>query len=162
GARAALDALTWTPPERSGYHMQHWFELRAVGELNLYAGEAPDRWSERWRDLVLLQRSMLMRVQTIRTEGLWLLGRLALAARPALRLAGGAAHKLGGEQMGHADVWSQLLRAAVAQRAGQPREAAEWLERAIAGSEACEMSLCAAAARRRLGDLLGGDAGAEL
>jgi eukaryotic-like serine/threonine-protein kinase len=161
GARAALDALTWTPPERSGYHMQHWFELRAVGELNLYAGEAQAHWSERSADLALLQKSMLMRVQTIRTEGLWLLGRLALGARADLRLAERAANKLGREGIGYATVWSELLRAGIAQRAGQPHEAAEWLERAVASAEANEMALCAAVARRRLGDLRGGIEGAE-
>src|SRR5262249_14652960 len=38
-ARRELEQKSWTPPE-GGYHMQHWYELRARAEISLYEGTA--------------------------------------------------------------------------------------------------------------------------
>jgi hypothetical protein len=55
-----------------------------------------------------------------------------------------------------------LTRAAVAHLRGDQDGAVRWLEQAVAHAEASDMRLHAAVARKRLGRLLGGDAGVAL
>jgi hypothetical protein len=59
-------------------------------------------------------------------------------------------------------VWGLLLDAALAASDGRPEHAEPKLRRAIALADDKEMALCAAAARRRLGELIAGDEGAAL
>ncbi len=68
------------------------------------------------------------------------------------------AKRLGHEGIGCAAVHAHLLRAGLAPRASE--EAVDHLRHAIADADANDMALCAAAARDRLGRLVGGDDGA--
>ena len=87
---------------RQGFHSQHYWEMLALGEIDLYCGEAEAAWrriEERWKALA---RSLLLRVQGVLIETLNLRGRVALTmavARPAegerfLREAEGYARRL--------------------------------------------------------------------
>jgi hypothetical protein len=57
--------------------------------------------------------------------------------------------------------YARLIRGALAAVGGDPERAAPRLAEAVACFEAVDMHLCAAAARRRLGDILGGTRGQE-
>lgn len=57
-------------------------------------------------------------------------------------------------------MWGLLLKAAVYVRAGRDAQAIGLLQQAIATADEYHMALCAAGARWRLGELMGGDAGA--
>ena len=135
-AIADLDTRTWTPVE-SGYHMQHYYELRARSEIDLYRGSVETIPRQGFE---ALERSLNARIQIVRADSYWLQGRLALAigdAATAQRMA----QKLEREKMPYARVWAHLLRS-------------EWLAAASLG-DAEDMLLCSAAARRRLGDRAG-------
>jgi len=72
------------------------------------------------------------------------------------------ARRLTREPSGYPAVWGMLLAAALDARSDRLDDAATALREAIALADAREMRLCAAAARWRLGELLGGDEGDEL
>jgi hypothetical protein len=57
---------------------------------------------------------------------------------------------------------AMLIHAGLASRRGDDARAAQLISQAIESFEASDMALYAAAARRRLGEVLGGDRGAEL
>jgi len=147
GARRDLERSTWEPPAGGFLHLQHWFELRAQCEMDLYTGATSVRpgFDE-------LGGSLLMRVQTVRTESRWLLARLLLLRRD-VAAASRLAKKLEREKMGFTHVWTLLLRAGIAATSGKHDVAIERLRAAVAAADKMEMGLCAAAARRYLGAL---------
>jgi hypothetical protein len=162
-ARKDLDRRTWTPPA-SGYHVQHWYDLRARAELALYEGRGGSQ--ELWEGFAGLARSLLLRVQIFRTESRWLHGRLALAAADAggggsRRQSWRMAEALSKERIPYAAVWASLLFAGAMAGTGARAQVREHLCAALAGAEAQSMQLCANAARRRLGELIGGTEGAQ-
>jgi hypothetical protein len=101
---------------QSGFFMQHYFELLALTQIDLYEGDgarALTRVHEAWP---ALQRAQLLRVEYIHCLLLHLRGRAAVAAG-ALDEAIGAAKRL--EAVGeHARGRALLLRAAVAEQRG--------------------------------------------
>ncbi|KAJ3054324.1 hypothetical protein HK102_011542, partial [Quaeritorhiza haematococci] len=107
----------------------------------------------------------------VRTSMRFLRARAAIAAaleakdpsesRRLLAVASRDARALEGERMPCPDAYARLVRAALAQAEGRDDLAAPLWRGAVAGFEAVDMNLCAAAARRRLGACLGGDAGAR-
>ena len=135
-ALADLDAHTWTPVE-SGYHVQHYYELRARGEIDLYRGSVE---MIPFAGFEALERSLNARIQIVRLDSYWLQGRLALAVGD-VATAERMARKLEREKMPYAQVWAHLLRA-------------DWQAAASLG-DAEDMLLCSAAARRRVGDPAG-------
>ena len=151
-ARQQLASARWTPPE-GGYHMQHWYELRALAELALYEQDgaaARDLFAHAFDDL---GRSLLLRVQTIKTEALWLRGRAALlrcalGEDPALTAdAADAARRLDREGVGYARVWARMLDAGVAAQRGDAAAARARLDEAAALAREAELMMCWAAAR---------------
>lgn len=160
-AREELENTSWSNPER-GYHIQHWYELRARVELDLYLGQvggAVKRWDA---GFTRLGRSMLTRIQIIRAEANWLRGRLALAdsapsvsSREVLAEASRMAWKLEREKAGYATTWSKLLRAAVALQEGEMGAAQAHLRDAIDLAKQNEMRVIHLVAQRRLGEILG-------
>ena len=160
--RLALENTTWNPPSHGWFHMQHWFELRATAELDMYSGVAVEAWPARQKTFRALTKSMLMRVQTIRAEGKWLRGRMALAGNGPLRLAEKMVRELRTESIGFAEVWSQLLFSCVLARKGQLSACVGALRQAIALAERESMWLCAMVAKLRLGQLQGGAEGKAL
>jgi hypothetical protein len=168
GARADIERVSWVP-YGSTYHVQHWFGLRALREIDLYEERSVidlEAAAPEWR---ALRRSLLLRVQTIRVDTTWLRGRMMLAAiergngnlsllKPAARIA----RRLGRERVSYAAVFSLLIRSGIHCLSGRIEPAVACLREAVNDSDAHCMYLCAAVARRRLGGLLGGDAGGAL
>ena len=111
----------------------------------------------------------LLHNQHQRLEVVHIQGAAALAAalaasspRALLGEAARAARKIEAQHMDWARPLAGLLRAGIAAQGGKAEPAAALLAEAERGFEAAEMALYAAAARRRRGQLLGGDEGREL
>jgi hypothetical protein len=98
-----------------------------------------------------------------------LLARSALAAamvtahpRPLLRAAESSARRLEAIGLGSSSALAKLVRAGVRNLCQCPAEAARLLGEAVTDLDRIGMGLFAAAARRRLGALLGGEEGRRL
>jgi serine/threonine protein kinase len=167
-AQAELDRASWVPPE-GRYHVQHWYELRARAEIDLYAGAAASAHERLDAGSRSLERSLLLRIQDVRTDYAYVLGRCALRmartdgdVAPWLRRVRTAIDHLARERIGYATAWAHLLGAGLAATRGDATAALAALRAAEGVAEEHDMALCVAAARRRRGALLGGTAGAEL
>ncbi|HVE84877.1 MAG TPA: hypothetical protein VND93_18600, partial [Myxococcales bacterium] len=168
-AALALDASRWTPPE-GGYHFQHWFELFARMNLSLYRGDGQllSRFRPQIRavPLPMLQAMQIARVRTVAQRGRLALADGALASGSARRAAASEAlrmaRRVDRERTGYGRAWAGLLRAGAAHLEGRPEAAVEHLRGALERAEAAGMAHYAAAARRRLGALVGGDGGRAL
>jgi eukaryotic-like serine/threonine-protein kinase len=156
-----------------GYHVQHNDALWAAVQIELYRGNGAAAWGLIDRSWPALRRSLLLRVQFIRTSMQFLRARAALAAavsvrhcRPAearslLAVAHRAARRLDRERMPCPTAYARLIRGALAVIKGDSSGAVARLTEAVTCFEGVEMRLCAAAARRRLGELVGGTRGQE-
>ena len=156
-ARALIAQTDWVPPS-GRYHLQHWYALRAEREIDLY--EAADGGTEGALEASragfhALEDSLLTRIQIVRAESRWLWGRMLLAERRDARRVAGFLER---EGTTYARAWAWLLLAASA----QPERAQRLLRDAIRACEECDMRLLAAAARRRLGEVMGGRDGRAL
>jgi tetratricopeptide (TPR) repeat protein len=158
-ARRSIEDATWTSPEH-GFHLQHWYELRARVELALYTGTAPAAAAALVGQFAALDRSMLLRVRIVQHDAIWLRARLALAAGGGDGPVHAAARQLARAGVGYATVYALLLRAGLSARAPGPAMAC--LRQAIELAETHDMALHLAAARDRLGRLVGGAEGAAL
>jgi hypothetical protein len=148
------------------FYVQHWWSLIANLEIGLYSGQAAENWVLLTREWPRLEQSLLLRVQYVRLESLHHRGAaaLALAANPAtpevlrsrlLRTAEADARRILRERAAWATPLAQLLLAAIASILGDREGGASVLAEAEAGFNAARMSLYAAAARFRRGELLG-------
>jgi hypothetical protein len=167
-ARAELDEVMrrWTP---QGFHVQHMNRLFDEAQLDLYEGDGPGAWRRLAEGWPPLERSHLLRVQQVRIFVWHVRGRAALAAAaegagqgPLLRAAGRDARVMWREGAPWARALAQLLYAGVAVGLRERERAAELLRDGALRCEATGMRLFAAAARRRLGQLIGGDEGRAL
>jgi hypothetical protein len=153
---------------QQGFHVQHMNHLSDEAQIDLYQGDgatACRRLADHWP---ALKRSHLMRVQQVRVVMLELRARCALAlaggedSRTHLRNAERDVHSLRREKLPWSDALAHLLDAAIASRRGDGDRSRQILATAADGLAACDMHLHAAVARRRRGQLLGGDQGQEL
>jgi tetratricopeptide (TPR) repeat protein len=150
-----------------GGHLEHFYELIALVDADLYeglAGEALARVEARWG---AMQRALLLRIETVRIRC------LDMRARCALKVAGERgpgwsalvaraerdARSIRRVRAAWAMPLAQLLLASAALLRGDRERAVAGLRLAIAGFEAADMALHAAAATRRLAALVGGDEG---
>jgi hypothetical protein len=168
-AREQLDRKLWVPPE-GAYHVQHWYELLARVELELYEGHGAAALERLAPGFQALRRSMLPRVAIVRIPAFWYYARLLVAASAQ----GGAraaswrseaaslAHRIEREDAPYRTGWAALVRAALAAQEGRREVAAELCKKAAEHCEEQGLKLYAAAARRRQGELLGGDEGRAL
>ena len=151
-AKRELDSKSWAPPE-GGYHMQHYYEARAHVELAMYTGTVAAQSNELLAGFDGLDDSLLLRIQTVRSDYQWLMARHALATgqrRKAARMA----RKLTKEGVPYACIWADLIRAAL------DRDL-DLLRALPKRAEALDMLICAAVARMRLAELLGDTAEAS-
>ncbi|HEU4734405.1 MAG TPA: protein kinase, partial [Kofleriaceae bacterium] len=168
-AIAAEAMARWS---QTGFQMQHRYALLTQLEIDLSQGkerEAYDRIERRWHDI---ESSMLLKIRQQRIDTFSARGRAAVAAAEADGRRGDArilraeasryARRIIRERMPWAVAQGQLILAAVAFAAGRHEDAAGELRRAIGGFEAAGMALHAAAARRRLGAVTGGEEGRAL
>ena len=152
---------------QQGFHLEHFYELLSLTNIDLYVGrsrEALARLAERWG---ALQRSLLpFTIQSVRILVRSARARSAMAAAQdgggaaALRAAERDAGALAREHAAWAAPQSKVVFAAIAHQRGSPERAVALLRDAVDGFDAVDMSLHAAAARRRLGALVSGEEGA--
>lgn len=155
-AAAALER--WSPV---GFHLQHYWSLLALANVDLYEGRGPDAWARVAAAWPALERSLLLRVRSVRVEALALRGRAALAAAAAdkgrraalVTEADRAARALTSERYPFPVVMAQLLHAGVLRQRG--KEAIPALDAARATLSSLSMGLHAAAATHRLAALSG-------
>jgi hypothetical protein len=152
---------------REGFHLQHYYELLANGQIDLYTGNGRaglQRTDQHWK---ALKRSMLLRVQNIRVEAHHLRARCAMAEAKAtgntklLSIASTSAQKIKKEKKPWALAIAELVDASVSAIRGDAG-AAPMLESAEKSLVAADMHLYAAVVRYRRGQLVGGDAGKTL
>jgi len=165
-----LRLATWMPSE-GAFHLQHWYELEARAQLAVYVGEGASAVEELAPSFERVSRSLLRRVQIVRASSNWMWARMLLAASAGSAEGAGTAgtraeveriaRQLARERIAYATAWSLLLRAAI-ESTHRPERAIELLREAIDLAENHALRLVAAAARRRLGELLGGGKGAHL
>ena len=152
------------PWSGSGFTTQHAYDLLAQAHIDLYTDEpqaARERIARSWPEL---KASRLSRVQLLHLQLLYLRGRAALAVavggdKPVAKEALKDAKTMSAARAGWADPLASLLRAGEAAIRADENTAHRELERAAEGFDARDMVIFAAAARRRLGVLLGGDTG---
>jgi serine/threonine protein kinase/tetratricopeptide (TPR) repeat protein len=169
-ARAeVIEALKVWP--QSDFHLQHYCSMHALAQIELYTGDAEVAWKHLKVQWKAFRKSLIMRLQLLRVEGWHLQARTALATalfsnakKRALlyRIATRIARRIEREKMPWSDPFAALIRAAVATGRNEPERAASLLSDALAGFELADLALYAAASRRRLGQVLGGERGAEL
>ena len=155
---------------QSGFQMQHFWELWALTHADLYAGNGPAAWQRLRARGPALRQSLLMSIEIVRIDALGCAGGAALGAAEAAtgreqrrlrRRALRYARRLEGIGPAWSRALGQLVRAG-ATAATEPALALVALEQAIELFDVTGMRLYAAAARRRLGELRGGEEGREL
>jgi Cdc6-like AAA superfamily ATPase len=163
----ALAMKLWSP---RGFHIQHYYARFAEACADIYAGNserALDIAERTWRDC---KGVLLLRIQLVRVALLDLRARAAIARaaqdtaqrKVLLGRAAKDARRIAGEKMPYTDPMAWLLNAGIASLRGDPETAITKLRLAVDGFEKAELALHAAAARRRLGQLVGGPEGEEL
>jgi len=154
---------------QQGFHVQHMTGLFAQVHIDLYCRQGQAAWQHITEQWPAVKRSLVLRVQRLRVYYRYQHACSALAAAVAGAKAGPLLHtaEQDARQMEHErEPWSEalarLVRAGVAAFRGDTSSAVALLVDAAARLEAADMRLWAAAARRRQGQLVGGDAGCGL
>ena len=184
-ARRAV-ATAMAPWRRRSFLLQHYEGMYADATIDLYCGAGDRAWRRIWRDWPSVRQAQLLKVQQLHLEALYLRGRAALCAAvepigPPVAAADDAelaevdvpaprallaevektARRMRRERMAWADPLAQLLLAGVAAVRGRHSDAVTLLEGLVPALDLQDMKLYAAAARRRLGELRGGQTGSE-
>ena len=169
-ARASIEDATWSPPD-AGFHLQHWYELRAQVELAIYERSARPALEALAPRFAALQRSMLLRVKLVRADAICLRARLLVAAAAEGDTRDRAradvislVRRLERERVGYATVYALLLRAGLGSFGASHGvdDTISALRQAVDCATESAMALHLAAARDYLGRLLGGDEGESL
>ncbi|RMH44098.1 MAG: serine/threonine-protein kinase PknK [Deltaproteobacteria bacterium] len=163
--RQADDAIAPWPEEP--FVIQHALDLLAQVNIDLYEGRADAAWRRVQQRWPALARSLLLRAAVLR--GLLVHARARAALSSAARRGAGAADGLRAASRDARTVarvgapWATgaagLVRAGIAYVRGDLDAAVRQLTGAIADLDAADTLLFAHLARRRLGELVGGDAG---
>ena len=163
-----LSDLYMAPWSGEAFHIPHWWSMVAMCQADLYEGLGQAAWSRfgaRWPQV---RRSILLRVQAVRIETRHLRARCALGASGAasasererlLQTAARDTARLERERMPWASALAALLRAGVDHRQGHVDRAVAGLRRGVAAAWETDLRGYAAAGRRALGVLIGGDEG---
>jgi serine/threonine protein kinase/tetratricopeptide (TPR) repeat protein len=154
---------------QDGFHFQHMLALALETYCDLYQGRGGAAWqrlSEQW---AAVESSHILHWQFLRIFGLQVRALAAIAASreqphaEAVLIA--AAERdatqldLDAESRRDSAAGAALIRACIAVRTGDRNQALAQLDLAISGFEATHMKLQAACARRRKGELTGGQPG---
>lgn len=165
-----LSEAVWLPPA-GGYHLITWYQLVTSIELALYLGTADEQLETFDSMFEELYDSMLLRIITIKLEAYWLRGRLLLATlgnKSHGRAAWNQLKKIVRKMeidLGHlppAKGWAALLSAAMEFSRGNTERAQELLQLGMDMAHACDQRFLAESAKRRLGEIKGGDEGLRL
>jgi len=161
-----ISAMTTWP--RTGFHLQHYSSLVALAQIEMYTGDYEVAHKHIEGQIRAVEKSMLLRIQGLRIDALHIQARLALASAVGsqrerhLRLAEKLATNIEKEEMEYANPFATLIRAGIARQRGDQTNAIALLEKAAKDFDTVNMRLYAAAARRRLGEIGGGDRGRQL
>jgi hypothetical protein len=166
-ARRLVDEVS---NSRSGEHFytDHWFRLVGRTLYQLYRGDGVSAWqaiAETWPHL---KRSLLLRSQTFRAFALQLRAHAALAAasevadaRPYRERATADASRLARGRLPYCKPFANQILATVLTAKGDTHQALRLLDAAAEGFQLANMAVCAEAVRFRIGQLVGGQAGAS-
>ena len=153
----------------AGFHLQHLLDLFVQVETDLYAGDALGAHARISSEWPRLEGAMFLRLQNVRVFMVDLRARAEIALAVArggdgelLRVAERRARGIEHEKMAWGDPLATSLLACMARARRDDRAASRLFELAAAGFDAVDMRVHAAAARERLGQVLGGDEGREL
>jgi hypothetical protein len=137
--------------------------------VHLYAGEGQAAWRLVTDGWPALTRTFVLRIQLVSILARSLRARAALAAardagspHALLQAAESDAAAIAAQKMAWAEPLARLLAAGVAARRGDVERCQAELGGAAAAFERADMSLHAAAARRRRGEIVGGAEGRGL
>ena len=165
-----IEALKIWP--REGFHLQHYSSMLAMAQIELYTDDAEVAWKHVKGQYKALRKSLLLRTQVLRVDSMYLKARTALAAsihanrskekERLLKAAERMAASIAKERMPWSDPLVPLIRAPIAHYYGDNSRTAALLSEAAQGFDQADMCLRAMAARRRLGQSVGGDRGREL
>ena len=155
---------------QQGFHIQHLCHYYGLQLIALYEGDVAGAWARIGQTAPLLKSSLLMRIQHVRADVYQHGGRAAVAAAaaspgeagPLLREAETYARRLDRERIGWTAATACLIRAGASSVRGDTTSAIATLRQAAALCDAADIGLFAAAARRGLGRLIGGDEGRAL
>ena len=158
-ARAELAAATWSPVEQ-GLHLQHWFLARAHAELALYEDDRAAMERSR-TELMTFLDTPLAHVEVVRADTALELARFAIVERD-LPSARRWLTRLRRERAPYLRAMTLLVEAAADQLAARSEDARAHLADASALCEASGMQVISALARRRTGEVMGGELGARI
>ncbi len=163
-----LELAEWSPTV-GGFHLQDYYEVLELTRVAQYEGRAAEALDALRPRFAALDHSLLLRIQVVRAETHWMLGKLLVASAleganegRLLAQAARRTRRLTSMQLPYGIAWASLLRAAIATQRGQWRRAADLLRATISTADQHAMPCVAACAQRRLGSLLKGDEGAAL
>jgi hypothetical protein len=163
-ARDELRTDSWVS-HAHGYHLQHWLELMARVELAIYEGTQVDQ-EFLVQHMKGYQKSALQRFLDYRCGTAWAMGRMALSGasrEPSpRRTVRRSIAKLRSYKTHYARMLAHMLRATLAVQDGELERAVGDFREVVALGEAARILYITAAARRRLGVLVGGDEGRRL
>ncbi|HEY2514321.1 MAG TPA: protein kinase [Polyangiaceae bacterium] len=152
---------------QSGWHVPHCFAQFAEAEVLLYTGDALAAWrcmSETWK---ALESTLLFRAAPLLSIGRYHHGQCALAAMdhgvPDLApIVLSDAEEFERKNAPLPAAWASLLRAGLAARGREPEDAVALYAEAELRLEMLGMGLFAAAAKKRRGEIAGGEQGRAL
>ncbi len=156
------------PWSHEAFHVPQWLSLFAECQIDFYEDRGGDAWERNLRQWPALANSMLLRIQVPRVEAYQLRARCALAAAPRrppsergalLRRARADADHIARQKMAWSTPLADLIRAAAAAQERREAECLTILRGALRDLESAGLAAHAAAARRRLGSIVGGDEG---
>jgi hypothetical protein len=155
---------------QTGFQTAHYVGVCVQLEIDLYAGKPATAEKRLAENREALSRSLILRVQLARLEFAFLHARCVLACAASggpktgefVSAAERDAKRIEREEMLWSTPLTKLIRAGIASLRGEKFAAATLLKRALPELESARMLLYAAAARRRLGQLIGGEQGVAL
>jgi len=155
---------------QSGFLLQHWRTMCAEVDVELYEGDGPVAYERLSRDARALDKSLLLRVQYVRAMTSFLRARCAIAslegassvAPKRLAVVDKMARQLAREGLPWTSALASMVAAGAANAHGDRTATEEHLRAALERTDGAGMELHAAAARHRLGAVLGGEEGLAL
>ena len=165
----ALDA--WLPVDVA-FQVQHWYAFWGRIEVALYAGDVDEAEADLEENRPRFEKSLLTHIGRLRCEYRHILGRVALARgalsveanerKAQIKITRKMSQYLKKETLPFAEPFALLLDCGAAHLEGQRERTVLLMKKAVAKLEESETRLYAAAAKRRLGTLLGGEEGQAL
>ncbi len=147
----------WT---NEGFHVEHAWEIHVSAQIDLYEGKPDSAFSRVEGAWGALSRSLVLQIQQLLIEFLYLRGRSALSAaakggmrREHMKAGLRDAERLQGTGAAWAQPLGELLHASHSALRGEKQNAVRRLDAAILGFEQGKLALHAMAARYRLAEL---------